>query len=93
MATVILNVPLPYASGNDFPGGNFGIEVNCTVSPVVSGFTYNEQQSQATGRIPSTLVVGVPLTPKPQTVTAVWSGVRGSTVHLDSPATLTGLIS
>jgi hypothetical protein len=92
MATVILSVPLPYATGNDFPGGNFGIEVNGTISPVVGGFTYNEQQPQATGRIPTTLVVGVPLTPSPQTVTAVWSGVRGSTVILDSPATLTGLL-
>jgi hypothetical protein len=36
--------------------------------------------------MPTTLVVGVP--PKPQTVQAMWYGVRGSTVQLDSPATL-----
>ena len=91
-ASITLNVPCPYASGNDFPGGNFGIEVNGKVSPVVAGFTYNEAQPASTGRIPTTLVVGIPLTSEPQTITAVWSGVRGSTVHLDTPATLTALI-
>ena len=28
---LILNVPNPYASGNNFPGGNFGIRVNGVV--------------------------------------------------------------
>jgi hypothetical protein len=31
MVLVILNVPNPYASGNNFPGGNFGIQVDGTV--------------------------------------------------------------
>jgi hypothetical protein len=39
------------------------------------------------------LVVGVPLSMDKQIVQAVWSGVRGSTVHLDSPATLSVIYS
>jgi hypothetical protein len=42
--------------------------------------------------MPTTLVAGVPLTNKPQTVTALWSGVRGSTVIIDSPATLSAVL-
>jgi hypothetical protein len=92
-AIVILNVPNPYATGNDFPGGNFGITINGQLSPVVASFTYNEANPTSTGRIPTTLVVGIPLTTTLQTVAAVWSGVRGSTVHLDTPATLSTILS
>jgi hypothetical protein len=95
MAIVILNVPNPYAKGNNFPGGTFGISVNGTVSPVQAVFTYNEQNPQSTGRIPTTLVVGVPLTQVKggQNVQAVWFGVRGSTVIMDTPSTLSALLS
>ena len=92
MAMVVLNVPNPYATGDNFPGGTFGIAVNGQLSPVQATFTYNEQNPVSTGRIPTTLVVGVPLGIKSQTVTAMWFGVRGSTVHLDSPATLSSTI-
>ena len=91
MALVILNLPNPFAQGNDFPGGTLGISVDGTVSPVLATFTYNESTPQSTGRIPTTLVVGVPLANKQQTVAAVWSGVRGSTVIIDSPASLSAL--
>ena len=85
---VILNVPNPYATGNDTPGGNFGITVNGQLLPAFASFTYNETVPPSSGRIPTTLVVGIPLAMDTQTVQAVWSGVRGSTVHIDSPATL-----
>ena len=91
-ALVILNVPNPYAKGNNFPGGTFGISVNGTVSPVVAVFTYNEQQPQSTGRIPTTLVLSVPLGSKPQTIAGMWFGVRGSTVIIDTPATLSAIL-
>jgi hypothetical protein len=95
LAIVILNAPNPYATGNDFPGGGFGITVNGTLSPVQAIFTYNEKTPQATGRVPTTLVVGVPLAQVKggQTVQAVWFGVRGSTVIIDSPATLTAIMN
>ncbi len=92
-ATIILNVPMPYAEGNDFPGAVFGVEVGKTVSPVVGGFTYSQQQPQAYGRMPTTLVFGIALQDTPQTVTAVWQAVRGSTVIIDTPATLTAQIN
>jgi len=91
-AIIILNVPMPYAQGTDYPGGTFGISVNGTVSPVAASFTYNEQAPSSFGRIPTTLVVGIPLANAAQTIQAVWYGVRGSTVMLDSPATLTAIM-
>jgi len=91
-ALATLNVPNPYAKGNDFPGGTFGISVNGTVSPVVAVFTYNEQVPPSTGRIPTTLVVGVPLVNHKQTIVAMWSGVRGSTVIIDTPASLSAVL-
>ena len=91
-ALVILNVPMPYASGNNYPGGTFGITVNGTASPVVAGFTYNDQNPGSTGRIPTTLVVSVPLGNAPQTVAGVWFGVRGSKVIIDTPATLSAIL-
>jgi hypothetical protein len=92
-ALIILNVPNPYATGNDYPGGLFGISVNGSISPVQAVFSYNEEQPAGTGRIPTTLVVSVPLAQTgPQTVLGLWSGVRGSTVIIDTPATLSGIL-
>jgi hypothetical protein len=93
LATIILNLPLPYAKGNDFPGANVGIAVNGTMSHVVGGFTYNEKQPASSGRVPTTLVVGVPLGSKAQTIQGMWSGVRGSKVIIDTPATLTAVLT
>jgi hypothetical protein len=58
----------------------------------VASFTYNKQVPPSTGRIPTTPVVGVPLTAKPQTIAAPWQGVRGSTVIIDSSATLSAIL-
>lgn len=91
-ALVILNVPMPYATGSDWPGGTFGITVNGTASPVIAGFTYMDQTTTGGGRIPTTLVVSVPLVNAAQTVAAVWQGVRGSTVIIDTPATLSAIL-
>jgi mannose-binding lectin len=88
MGLVFLNVPMPYATGNSNPGGTFGLSINGTMSPVIAGFTYNEQQPPSYGRMPTTLVLGVPLITAQQTVVAMWQNVRGSTVIIDSPATL-----
>jgi hypothetical protein len=93
-ALVILNVPNPFATGNSNPGGNFGVQVNGTVQSAFASFTYNEVNPPSTGRIPTTLTVPVALSQSGDlTVVAVWSGVRGSTVHIDSPATLTGIVA
>jgi mannose-binding lectin len=93
MALLILNVPNPYAQGNDFPGGNFGLQVNGTVLAPYAAFTYNEQIPPSTGRIPTTLCAAVPLSQTADSVVeAVWSGIRGSKVIIDSPATLSALI-
>jgi hypothetical protein len=92
LTIVTLNLPNPYAEGNDFPGATLGIAVNGKPLPVVASFTYGVQAPVSFNRMPTTLVAGVPLTNKPQTVTALWSGVRGSTVIIDSPATLSAVL-
>lgn len=89
---IVLNVPNPYATGNNYPGGQFALNINGAISPVQAAFTYNEQQPSSSGRVPTTLVVGVPLNTKPQVVQAMWAGVRGSTVIIDTPATLSAFI-
>jgi mannose-binding lectin len=90
---LVLNVPNPYATGNNYPGGNFGIQVNGTVLAPTATFTYNEQVPPSTGRIPTTLTATAALSDSgDQTVVAVWSGVRGSNVIIDSPATLSAIL-
>jgi hypothetical protein len=88
---VILNLPNPYASGNNYPGATFGISAGGTMSPVVACFTSGEQSPSSSGRVPTTLIVSIPLTDASQTVTAMWSSVRGSNVVIDTPATLTAM--
>jgi len=92
LALVILNLPMPFAEGTDFPGGTIGISVNGATSPVVAGFTYGIQAPPSFNRMPTTLVVAVPLTLHQQVVEGLWSGVRGSTVIIDTPATLSAII-
>ena len=92
IAIITLNVPNPYATGNENPGGTFGLTVNGAVSPVVATFTYSEPVPISSGRVPTTLVVGIPLANAAQTIQAVWAGVRGSNVIIDSPATLSAVL-
>ena len=92
LAIVTLNLPNPYAEGNNFPGAVLGLSVNGTISPVVASFTYGVQAPGSFNRMPTTLVVGVPLIGGPQVIEGMWSGVRGSTVIIDSPATLSAVI-
>jgi hypothetical protein len=91
-ALVILNLPNPYATGNNFPGANIAIAVNGKTLPMYASFTYGVQQPASYSRMPTTLVVGVPLANQAQTIQAMWSGVRGATVMLDSPASLSVLM-
>ena len=69
---VTLNLPNPYAEGNNYPGAVLGISVNGKISPVQATFTYGIQAPPSFNRMPTTLVVGVALTTAKQTVQAVW---------------------
>ncbi len=91
-AIIILNVPFAFATGDNNPGGSFGITVNGALASVIGGFTYNDQVPASSGRVPTTVVVGVPLINQAQTIQAVWSGVRGGAVVIDTPATLTAIM-
>lgn len=92
-AIIVLNVPNPYSDGLMAPGGNFGIEVDGKLSAVIAGYSYTEQTRQASGRVPTTLVVGVPLINKPQQIKAVWAAAHESNIVIDSPASLTAIFS
>jgi mannose-binding lectin len=85
---VILNLPNPYAEGNNFPGGTLGIAVNGKTLPAIASFTYGVQVPVSANRMPTTLAVAVPLTTTPQTVQGMWQSVRGSKVIIDSPSSL-----
>jgi hypothetical protein len=82
-------VPYPYATGNNYPGGIFAIAVDGTQQAPVAGFSYSVQQGN--NRVPTTLVIGVPLKMTKQVVTAMWQNVRGSTVMIDTPVTLSAI--
>jgi mannose-binding lectin len=89
----VLNVPNPYANGNNYPGGKFGIYFNGEMQGPFAAFTYSQQTPSSPGRVPTTLCVAAVLPAKgPTTVTAMWSALRNSTVHIDSPATLTMIL-
>lgn len=92
-AMIILNLPNPYAQGNDYPGGTLGIGVNGTPLSIVASFTYGIQNPPSTNRMPTTLVTSLPLIIGQQIITGLWYGVRGSTVIIDSPASLTAVIA
>ncbi len=91
-ALVTLCVPNPYAVGNNFPGAEFGVAVNGATQPLVGYFTTDFQNPPGTGRHPVTLVLRVKLTGTTQTVTGLWAGVRGSTVKVDTPNSLSAIM-
>lgn len=93
MAIVTLNLPQPYSQGDNYPGGVFRVSIDGKLNDVEASFTYSWQSGGGTGRMPTTLVVGVPLTMKPQVIQAMWHGVRGSKVIIDSPATLSAILA
>jgi hypothetical protein len=92
-AMIVLNLPNPYAQGNNYPGGALGIGVNGTPLSIVASFTYGIQNPPSTNRMPTTLVATVPLIIGQQVITGLWCGIRGSTVIIDSPASLTAVVS
>ena len=93
-ALMILNVPNPWALGDDYPGGQFGIVVDGVQQKPYATFTYEGQAPQPPGcpRVPTTLVVTVPLKQQAQVVKAYWAAIRNGTVNLDTPATLSAII-
>ncbi len=88
----VLNVPNPYATGNSYPGGNFGIAFNGEIQAPFAAFTSSEQNPSGAARVPTTLCVSTKLTSTQLIATAMWSSIRGSTVHIDSPATLSMIL-
>lgn len=90
-ALITLNVPHSYASGSDFPGLRFSINVAGT-NVADGGFSYELQAPPSFGRTPITIVVRVPLSGFQQTVKAQWVSVRSSTGHIDSFASLSAVV-
>lgn len=95
VALVILDVPNPYAIGNDFPGSYFALKINGSVNPAlpVACFTYFVKSLPgSSGRMPTTLVARVRLGSSPTAVQAVWQSVRQSTVIVDTPCTISAIV-
>jgi mannose-binding lectin len=92
MATIILNVPNVYAEGNGAPAGKFFIGVNRKVLEPYASFSSGPGTPKSPSRVSATLVVAVELMDAPQEIIAMWSGVDGSTVVIESPATLSAIV-
>lgn len=91
-ALVILNVPASWAVIANFTngqGGRFGISVDGVTLPNYAGYNYLTSMwlQNVQGRTPATLVVGIPLKLKTQTVV----GLAANCI-IDSPASLSVLI-
>ncbi|MEA2931179.1 MAG: hypothetical protein QOG38_3607 [Hyphomicrobiales bacterium] len=87
--------PYSYTESTQYAaGGWFGIAVDGTTLPNVASFTFvrPSQPVENVGRIPTTLMVAVPLAGKPQTVVALWRSY-GMWLRLDTPASLSALIA
>ena len=90
-ALITLNVPRPYAEGNNFPGLDFAITVDGVVK-AEGGFTYPMKQPESFARVPFTLVLSVDLGKEPKKVHAQWKSVRGSVGYIDSFASLSAVV-
>ncbi|MGU3780342.1 fucose-binding lectin II [Burkholderia metallica] len=87
---VTLNVPTPYATGNNFPGIYFAIATNKGI--VADGcFTYSSKVPESTGRMPFTLVATIDVGPGVTFVKGQWKSVRGSAMHIDSYASISAI--
>lgn len=89
-ALIILNVPAPYLMHSQIapPGGGymaFCVSVDGTRLPANAKFTGPNEV-----RVPTTLVVAVPLAAKPQTIVGLWGGFDAYAI-IDSPASLSAL--
>jgi len=93
-ATITLNVPNPYVLGQDFAGFEFGIGIQPAPTPIgpTASFSYELSDPPSHARVPTTLVVSIPLRSTAQTIWPVGRSVRGSTLVIDSPASLSAIL-
>ncbi len=84
VALVILNVPNSYATARS--GARFDISIDGNKSPVYAAYSYSSNVDNPALEL-TTLVVGVPLTLKPQAIVAWAQGCI-----IDSPATLSAIV-
>ncbi|KVL38109.1 fucose-binding lectin II [Burkholderia territorii] len=87
---VTLNVPTPYATGDNYPGIYFAIATDKGVA-ADGCFTHSTKAPETSGRVPFTLVVAIDVTSDITFVKAQWKSVRGSTMHIDSFASLSAI--
>ncbi len=94
-AVVTLDVPNPYATGTDTPGGCFAVFVNDQMINVPACFTYDATIPEHFGRKPTTLVVKInlPTSGPPLTIKGEWQALRGSVVNMDTTSTLSAVIA
>jgi len=96
-ALIFLNVPNPYATGNNHPAAWFGLKINnalpAPATTPIACFSYSTQiLGNDAGRVPTTLVVEVKLGPSPIPVQAVWQSIRNSTLIVDTPCSLSAVL-
>jgi hypothetical protein len=87
-ALITLNLSQPYADGGSSNGIAYQIDVNGS-SVIIGSWANGTSQN---GRSPFTMITLVKLTANQQFVQAQWAGVRGTTAHLGSSASLSALL-
>ncbi|WP_241302080.1 fucose-binding lectin II [Burkholderia stabilis] len=87
---VTLNVPTPYATGNNFPGIIFSVTTN-KGSVADGSFSYFSKVPENPSRTPFTLVVAIDAADGHTFVKGQWKSVRGSAMHIDSFASLSAI--
>ncbi len=104
-AIITLNVPRPYAEGNDFPGVDFGIrvrnlETNEEHTIAEGGFTYESKTPESTARCPTTVVGSIRMDNLKNTVGiyGMWRAVKrpGDSScfgHIDSLCSISAVVS
>ncbi|VBB15605.1 fucose-binding lectin II [Burkholderia stabilis] len=87
---VTLNVPTPYATGDNYPGIYFAIVTDKGL--VADGcFTHSTKAPETSGRVPFTLVAAIDVDSSVTFVKGQWKSVRSSTMHIDSFASLSAI--
>ncbi|EQB97956.1 fucose-binding lectin II [Photorhabdus temperata] len=92
-ALIILNIPTPYASGNDYPAVTFAITMNSKVL-ASSTISYDYSRPDSFGRRPATVQTCIDLTDTNSlgSIQAKWKASRKSIGHIDSYCSISAII-
>ena len=92
-ALLTLSLPMPYAEGTDFPG--IELQILCNGDVVAyGGFTYEFKVPDSYARVPVSITAPIKFDSGfATTIQAQWKSVRGSTMVIDSYASISAIVA